>query len=350
MEIPMRYGLIADNMTEQQFIESPRSTRGGFDTLLPVIQARAITSGVRLGIFESLRIGGRTASEIAEILNLDGGTVGLILRVLACAGYVKEDGGRYALSMLSRETLLEGAMWSNRDVVCFNDLLWECIGRMDEVARRGQGYDIHDHLGDSTSWKIYQAAMLENARRNAPFIVPLIPVKPGARKLLDIAGSHGLYGALISREHPPMRSEVLDLPQAVESSRQLAEAEGINDVVTYRSGNALTDDLGDDYDVVFLGNILHHFIPEQIMDLLRRIRSAMILGGTVAILDIRQPEPNEPPEIVGDGLSLFFQLTSKSRCYAPSEVTAWLTDTGFMDVRAQTVPFAPFNLLATGRR
>src|SRR5262250_3095042 len=104
MEIPMRYGLIAENMAEQQFIESPRSTRGGFDTLLPVIQARAIISRVRLRIFESLRNDGRTAPEIAEMLNLDGGTVGLILRVLACAGYVKEDGGRYALSELSRET------------------------------------------------------------------------------------------------------------------------------------------------------------------------------------------------------------------------------------------------------
>lgn len=346
----MRYGLIADNMAEQQFVESPRSTRGGFDTLLPVIQAHAIISGVRLGIFESLRNGGRTVPEIAEMLNLDGGTVGLILRVLTCAGYVQENGGRYELSNLSRETLLEGALASTRDNVCLNDLLWECIGRMDEVARSGRGYDMHDYLGDPSSWKIYQAAMLENARRNAPLIARLIPVKPEARKLLDIAGSHGLYGALISREHPPMRSEVLDLPQAVESSRRLAESEGINDVVTYRSGNALTDDLGGDYDVVFLGNILHHFIPEQIMDLLRRIRSAMILGGTVAILDIRQPEPNEPPEIIGDGLSLFFRVTSTARCYAPSEVIAWLTDTGFIDVCVQTVPFAPFYFLVTGRR
>ena len=68
-----------------------------------------------------------------------------------------------------------------------------------------------------------------------------------------------------------MRSEVLDLPQAVEHARKLASAEGLDDVVTYRAGDALVDNLGTDYDVVFLGNILHHFTPQQIGELLARV-------------------------------------------------------------------------------
>jgi cyclopropane fatty-acyl-phospholipid synthase-like methyltransferase len=183
----------------------------------------------------------------------------------------------------------------------------------------------------------------------ASLLAPLVPVRPRAEKLLDIAGSHGLFGALICRAHPPMRSEVLDLAEAVEQSRGLAREEGIDDVVSHRVGDALTDDLSEGYDVCFLGNILHHFTPEQIRGLLDRVRRALSPDGTVAIWELRLPEPDEPPEIVGDGFALYFRATSTARCYATSEYTGWLGEAGFDDLQLQPTPFAPFQLLATGR-
>jgi len=345
----MRYGPIADNPIEQKIMESPRAPRGSFDTLLPVVQARAIMSGVSLGIFESLRNGGRTAAETASALNLDTSTVELILRMLAGAGYVTRNAGRYALTDLSRSTLLEESPARVRDFVAMNHLWWDWLGRMDDVTRTGRGFDIHENLGDASDWAIYQAAMLEMARVNAPMVAPLVPVKPGARRLLDIAGSHGLYGALICRANPPMRSEVFDLPQAVEQSRRLAQAEGFDDVVTHRTGNALTEDLGRDYDVVFLGNILHHFTPRQSMELLGRIRECLNLRGTVAIWEVRQPEADEPPDVVGDGFALFFRVTSTARCYATTEYRTWLAGAGFTDIHVHIPPSAPFQVLITGR-
>jgi ubiquinone/menaquinone biosynthesis C-methylase UbiE len=142
----------------------------------------------------------------------------------------------------------------------------------------------------------------------------MVPVRRDATRLLDIAGSHGLFGALIARAHPPMRSQVLDLPQAVEQARKLASAEGLDDVVTFRVGDALVDDLGADCDVVFLGNILHHFTPQQIGDLLARVRRAMSAGGTVAIWEVSQPAADDAqPDLIGDAFALFFRLTSTAR-------------------------------------
>ena len=180
-------------------------------------------------------------------------------------------------------------------------------------------------------------------------VAGIVPVRPGAQKLLDIAGSHGLYGALICRAHPPMRSVVLDPPDAVEQARRLAHEEGLDDVVTHRSGDALVDDLGDGLDVVFLGNVLHHFTPAQITDLFARVRRALSPDGTVAIWELRRPEPTDSPDIVGDGFALFFRVTSTARCYATSEYLDWLARAGFAGVQAHPMPVAPFQLLATGR-
>lgn len=345
----MRYGLIPENPLEEQLLASPRAPRALFDTFLPLLQARAIMAGVRLGLFESLRDGSRSAVDLAKSLDLHAETLNLALRVLACAGYLTHEDGRYALTENTRHTLLGGSQAPVTSYVGLNEFTWEWIGRMNDVLRTGRGVDMHQNLGDPTSWATYQGAMLEISRRIAPLVAPLVPVKPGALKLLDIAGSHGLYGALICRAHPPMHSEVLDLPVAVEHSRRLAHAEGLDDVVTHRAGNALTDDLGEQNDVVFLGNILHHFTPEQGKDLLVRIRRALSSDGTVVIWEVRQPEPNEPPEIVGDGFALHFRVTSTARCYRTSEYTGWLGEAGFADVQVQPTPFAPFQILATGR-
>jgi hypothetical protein len=345
----MRYGAIAENAVEEQLLSSPRAPRALFDTFLPLVQARAIIAGVRLGVFEALRDGGHSCEELAQSLSLDVEALELVLRVLAGAGYLVRDGDRYALTEVASQTLLDGARDRLVAYVGLDDMAWDWLGHTNNVIRDGRGIDMHGMLDNPANWATYQAAMLETARRNAPLVAQLVPVKPGAQKLLDIAGSHGLYGALICRAHPPMRSTVLDLAAAVEQSSQLARAEGLDDVVTHQVGDALTDDLGDGHDVVFLGNILHHFTPEQIGGLLRRIRRALCPGGTVVIWEIRRPEADDPPDIMGDGFALFFRVTSTARCYTTGEYSDWLNAAGFEDVQQHRIPVAPFQVLVTGR-
>jgi hypothetical protein len=345
----MRYGPIPDNAFEERLVSAPQAPRALFDTFLPLLQARAIMAGLRLGVFEALRENAQTCEELARSLGLDAEALELLLRMLAGAGYLVREGDSYGLSEAARGTLLADAGARVTAFVGMNENAWEWLCHTNDVIRSGQGLDMHEKFGDAEDWLTYQSAMLEMARQVGPRVAPLVPVKPGARALLDIAGAHGLFGALICREHPPMRSMVLDLPDAVEQSRRLAQEEGIDDVVTHRSGDALSDDLGEGQDVVFLGNILHHFTPAQIEDLLGRVKSALSPAGTIAIWELRRPERDDPPDIVGDAFALFFRVTSAARCYTTSEYLDWLEAAGFGEVQIQPVPAARFQLLATGR-
>jgi 2-polyprenyl-3-methyl-5-hydroxy-6-metoxy-1,4-benzoquinol methylase len=284
-------------------------------------------------------------------LGVDPETLQLLMRVLSASSYLKPDAqGRFALTEVARTTLLDDSTDRLTAFVSMIHMWWSRFAQMGTVLRTGCGLDLHAELADPTEWSTYQAAMLENARRFAPLVASMVPVKPEATRLLDIAGSHGLYGALIARGHPPMRSDVLDLPEAVDHARRLASDEGLDDVVTYRAGDALADDLGADYDVVFLGNILHHFAPEEISALLDRVRAAMSRTGTVAIWEIQQPEIDDArPDLVGDAFALFFRLTSTARCYTATEFMGWLTDAGFADVQVQALPVGRSLVLVTGR-
>jgi 2-polyprenyl-3-methyl-5-hydroxy-6-metoxy-1,4-benzoquinol methylase len=191
--------------------------------------------------------------------------------------------------------------------------------------------------------------MLEVARFVAPVLAARVPVRRGARRLLDVAGSHGLLGAAICRSHPGMRSLVLDLPQAVEAARELAREEGIADLVEHRAGDLHTSDFETDNDVVLLANILHHFQPDACRAILLRAHASLAPAGTVAIWEIERPKSTAPVG-AGDGAALFFRLTSTASCYSGDEYAGWLAEAGFTKIRIQRPALSPGSVLVTGRK
>ena len=301
---------------------------------------------MRCGVFETLGRGPCRADELAERLRVDADTLELLLRLLRSSDYLTTDADhRYALTERSRIELLEESPYRLTPLVTLLGMWWDRLTHVDRLLETGTGLDLHQDMRDPREWGVYQAAMLALAKRAAPMVATMVPVGPGATRLLDIAGSHGLFGALIARAHPPMRAEVLDLPEAVEHARKLGRDEGLDDVVTWRAGDALVDDIGDGYDVVFLGNILHHFTPPLISELLGRARRAMTGGGTIAIWDIPQPD-DAATNVITDAAALFFRLTSTARCYRSDEYSTWLSAAGFTDVHAEC---GPSFVLVTGR-
>jgi SAM-dependent methyltransferase/DNA-binding transcriptional ArsR family regulator len=333
------------------------------DALFPLVKTRALMAGVRLGIFEALRDGPADAEGLARILDLDPESLGLLLRVLASSGYLSADGSggsAYRLSPMARKTLLPGSAMDCRGYVDFNYMQWEFLDGLEELLRSGRGVDFHRTMRDTWAWESYQRGMMEIARLHAPVLAKHVPVRHGARRLLDLAGSHGLLGAAICRRHPPLRSTVLELPQAVAIARSLCHEAGDSDLVAYFPGDVLESDflgLGapeagerlPSADVALLANILHHFSPPQNLDILKRVREALAPSGTVAIWDIERPAEGKAPELGRDATALFFRLTSNSRCFSAADYREWLAAAGFRSIKVVRPLVAPTHILIHAR-
>lgn len=345
----MRYGLIADSAFEQRLLQSPLAPRATWDTLIPLLQAKAVMICSRLRIFEMLDATPQDATSLARALDVDEEVLSSILRLLTSAGYLQLQDDRFNITPHVRNSLVTNARVPRTAHVAFMESLWNAIGKMEDVLRTGTSADLHSDRCGMIDWSVYQEAMLENAKAVAALLVPLVPVAEGAKRLLDIAGSHGLYGALICRAHPPMRAEVLELPDAVEHSRNLAQALGIDDVVSHRTGNALTSPLGSDWDVVLINNLLHHLTPHECQTLLRKVRASMRPGGTVVIWEWRAPESSEPPDTFTDGMALFFRTISRGRCHRSSEYAEWLGLAQFSEIAVRRSIAAPHHCAIIGK-
>ncbi len=344
----MKYGPIPVGLVEKIALRSDSVPIPILDFLMPLLQTRAIMAAVRLGVFEGLRAGPRKADDLARELKLDPAMLELLLRLLCSRDYVRGADGRFELGDLGRRTMLRGSPQDLTGFAEFNYWQWEQIGRLEELLVSGRGIDLHGSLTEEKVWADYQRAMLEMASLAKKIVASLMPIKRGARTLLDIGGSHGLFAAEICRKHPPLRATVLELPSAIEHARALAREAGIEELVLHAPGDLTHDDFGTGVDAVLLANIVHHYRPEVIVDMLKRARHAMTADATIGIWDMERRRAEARPELIGDATSLFFHVTSNASCYSAEEYSGFLREAGFAQVHVRRPIQAPVQILVHG--
>lgn len=346
----MRYGASPEGWLETLAFAAGKVPLPALDALVALVKTRAIMAGVKLGVFEALAAGPLPAPAVAAACRLDPPATLLLLRALAFAGYLELEGESFSLSRLGRDTMLPGAPRDFRGYLRWNYTQWELVQGLGELVAGGRAFDFHHTLEDPEAWADYQRAMAEIARGDAPRVAALVPVKRGARRLLDLAGSHGAYGAAICRRHPGLMSLVIDLPAALPASRELAREMGHAGLVEHRAGNLLEDQLPAGQDVAMLSQILHHFRPEQIVGLLGKVHGALERDGTVAIWEIEAPDARREKAGLGDGAALYFRLTSGARAYHGQDYRGWLEQAGFGRIRVRRPLLTPGGLLLTARK
>jgi 2-polyprenyl-3-methyl-5-hydroxy-6-metoxy-1,4-benzoquinol methylase/predicted transcriptional regulator len=298
-------------------------------THIAFINARVIIDAVHLGIFEALKDRPKTIHELAEACNLNAHALRSVMGALTSAEYLTYKQDKFELTSIARKWLLKDAQQSLYYQMLFSDIMWEWMSELRNFLKTGKGLQYHQTFA-AHQWDSYQKGMYAVARVTSPEVAHKTPVPAGASKMLDIGGSHGLYSEELCRRYPQLSSVILDLPDAVEKAKPILAASPIRDKITYRSGDALQDDLGNnEFDLVFMANLVHHFTHEQNTDLCKKIFKALKPGGYLVIQEFIRPQTPRSADQVGALLDVFFALTSTSGTWSVKEIAAWQKEAGF---------------------
>jgi 2-polyprenyl-3-methyl-5-hydroxy-6-metoxy-1,4-benzoquinol methylase len=299
------------------------------DTHVAFTAARAIMAGTSLGIFDAIADGAVTADAIARTCRTDPRATSSLVDCLVTLGYVRRVGGRYVNSRRVERWLLERSPRSVRAKLLFQNTEWELLARLEEFIRTGQPIDLHRTLDDH-GWRLYQDAMEALARSAAPILARKLALPRAARLLLDIGGAHGLHSIALCRRHAHLRSEVLDLPAALEH----APARLQNDLggrLTFRAGDALRDELGEErYDVVLVNNLAHHLSNDENEGLARRAFRALRPGGIHVIGDLEKKADPARRDALDATMDLYFALTSNSGTWPLETMRRWQRNAGLV--------------------
>jgi SAM-dependent methyltransferase len=320
------------------------------DTFTGLVAARAVTTAVVLGVFDSLHEAPATAAELAQRLELDPLGAETLLTTLATLGYVEASGERVGNTEVSERLLVRS---SPETIATFvgeqGDLHWQVLDLLPEAVRDGRAYAMHEQRrDDSERWEAYIRGLFEISRPEQDANAALVPVE-SPRRLVDVAGGHGGFAMAMCRRHPDLEATVLDLPPSAAVGRRIVAEQGFADRVSFVEGDVFEHGLGEELDVVSVFNLIHHLPEERDRELCRMARAALRPGGVLVIGDSARPEPGDQLSPHGAVSSLLFYAWSHSRNFSPSEVRGWLEEAGFEDVEVHRNVRSLWRMVVTGR-
>jgi SAM-dependent methyltransferase len=321
------------------------------DTFTGLVAARAVTTAVVLGVFDSLHERPGSAEELARALELDPLGTETLLTALATLGYLEQEDGRFANTDVTERELVRSSPESIATFVGEQaDLHWRVLDVLPDAVRSGRPYAMHEEHGDDASdWEAYIRGLFEISGPEQDANAALVPVTE-PRLLVDVAGGHGGFAMAMCRRHPQLEATVLDLPPSAAVGRRIVAEQGFAERVSYREGDVFELGLGDGLDVVSIFNLVHHLPEERDRELCRMAHAALVPGGCLVIGDSARPEPGEAVSEHGAISSLLFYAWSHSRNFKPSEIRGWMEGAGFSDVEVHRNERSPWRVVLTGRR
>jgi 2-polyprenyl-3-methyl-5-hydroxy-6-metoxy-1,4-benzoquinol methylase len=320
------------------------------DTIIALLLARTVMAATKFGVFDALVEGPRTAAEVAQQCGMHPYATEKLLFALAGSRYLKARDGKYDLTPMARRWLPSSSPKSLRDAILHRYLDQVFIDKTEEFLRTGQPYEMHEHMSPE-QWELYQRGQRGHAILGAPEVARRTPIPKRPTAMLDIGGAHGHFSAALCRRHSELRSIILDLPEAVQQSEPRIAAEGLGDRIRYRAGNALTADLGtEQYDLVFIANLVHHFTDAENRALMQRIARALRPGGFCVILEIVRAHTPEEAGQPGALAGFLFAVASASGTWSYPEMSEWQKAAGLTPVKPIRLRLSPGYGLQAARK
>lgn len=312
--------------------------------------SRCIITGTKLGVFEVLASGPKTAQEVAEATRCDPDAMKSLLNALNGFGYLKRCNKYYSNSKPTKKWLLKSSRFSQRDGILFFQDLWDLMSEMDERVQTGKQADLHHGGYPPEFWERYMRGLAGFARFTSMEIVRKVKLGSPPQKLLDVGGGHGVFSMAFCRKYPGLSAEVLDLPEAAFFGRQIVQEQNMADRVQFIEGDLRATEWDDGYDIILIFNVIHNVTPEEAHQALSKAYSSLNSGGTLAILDSEYTGGECDVSTAGGYGELTFFLTSGTRTYPEETIKEWVTTAGFSNLRSTHLLAVPAAFLLSAKK
>jgi predicted O-methyltransferase YrrM len=292
-------------------------------------RSMVLFAALKIGVFRGLAAGGCDASALARRVGADPGKLSILLDALAAQGLVGKNGEKYRNARVARELLLPGPR--SREALLLHHLDgWGEWGRLSATVRAGRT----PHGGPKGNrQENFIRGMEENARERAAAVVRRILFRRGDR-VLDLGGGPGTYAVAWADASPGAEITVFDTPGTLRVARKILREKGAYGRVRLAAGDFLEDSLGGPYDFVWISQILHAYSGAECVKLLRRVRSALVPGGRVAVQEFLLAEGKTSPPGPAFFSVHMVAVTEGGRAYTAREIAAMMKAAGFRKLSA----------------
>ncbi len=310
----------------------------------------AIKTAVELDLFTAIGKGAATAAEIGKSCGAAERGIRILADYLVILGFLTKSGDKYAMTadtaaFLDRRSPM--CIASAADFLCDTKTI-AAFDTLTESVRKG-GSAMPE--GGTTSAE--NPVWVRFAESMAPLMIGIAAMMAQAlgetaaqaKKVLDIAAGHGIYGITLAQRNPGMRVTGVDWPQVLEVAKRNAQKFGVADRYSTIAGSAFDVEFGSGYDLILLPNFLHHFSVEVNTELLKKVHAALTSGGRVVIVEfVPNDDRVSPPWAAAFALTMLGS-TPEGDAFTFQELEQMCKGAGFSNVSMQPLTPSPSTLV-----
>ncbi len=308
--LPLSAGLLPDLIRHQQL-------------------AAALAVACQLDLFARLAQPA-TLAEITAAKKTDETTTGCLLAVLTHAGWLTCQDGRYRATAAALTYFRPaGFLYQGHN---FNQQL-AAPGSLAVQTLKCLANHPDFRTSPEPDWRPERLRQIGVASLDGQVqaTIDALPDLAAEATLLDLGGGHGFYSIALAQKYPRLKITLLDLPAVITLTRDFLRRFGLEDRITLRPGNFLTDDIGTGYDAVLCSNILHSDKRDTV---LAKVRTALVPGGLIIVNSrIRDCADNLANALA----KLVWQVQGGEELYDSGQWGNFLRQYGFQAVRMAAV-------------
>jgi precorrin-6B methylase 2 len=311
-----------------------------------------IEAAIRNKVFDVLDGGAKTAAEVASAT---GASVrGLRILMNALTGLellTKDTAGRYSLTPESSTFLVStkpsylGGFARHTST----QLIPKWLALTDIVRSGKPAGGVEDEETGAAFFEQFVEDIFPMSYPSAKLLAETLalPQTTKSVKVLDLAAGSGVWGIALAQSSPQVNVTAVDWPKVLTVTQNVVKRFGLSDRFQFVAGDLSTANFGTGYDIATLGHILHSEGKQAGIALLKKTFDALAPGGTIAIAEFLVDE-----ERATSVMGLVFAVnmlvnTTDGDTFTFNEISGWLRDAGYTDVRSVDSPGPSPLILAT---
>lgn len=320
-------------------IQAPQvDDRPVWDVAFAIYGYPALLLAHRLKVFSLLAESARTLPEICEALNIKPRPAEAILTAATSLGFLSLQVGRYALTPVTREYLLEsspnyfGFFWDlmidNYHVCSFADL--EKAIHADAPQAYGGGDIFKTHEEQIELLRRFTRGMHSISMASA-LIWPQTMDFSQHRIMLDIGGGSGAHSIGATLRLPNLQARILDFPPVCEIAKEYIAQYGLQDRIETYEGN-IWQDHWPAADLHFYSNMYHDWPPEKCHFLTAKSFNNLESGGRIIIHEMLYDDDKTGP-FSSAAFSMMMLGWTEGKQYSGWELSSILSKIGFEKIQ-----------------
>ena len=314
-----------------------------FETINAYQRTAALKAAIELELFTAIGEGDSTPEAIALRCQTSVRGARILADYLAVVGFLAKQNGHYALTQDSATFLDRHSPAYIGGAIGFltDDRLKDRFEQLTDCVRKGG--TVQDDEGtmsvENPIWLEFARYMGKLQANPAEQIARMLHVDTAPHlQVLDIAAGHGMFGISVLRHNPHAEVLAVDWPGVLRVAREHAEAAGVAGNWHAMPGSAFDVDFGAGYDLALVTGFVHHFDPPTVEQLLRKVRSALVHRGRVAIVEFVPNDDRVSPPAPAMFPLTMLTSTRAGDAYTFPELRQMVTNAGFSSCEIHDIP------------